>query len=770
MRKHRARGLSAISAVAILLSSEPIFAQPIDEIVVTARKREEKLSDAPLAINAFGGDFLDRSAVGSLEDLEALVPGLVAQTMATSAGGIVYLRGVGSSSSSAFIDQAIAINIDGVAMANAHLLQAGQYDMEQIEVLRGPQALFFGKNSPGGVISIKSREPGDSFEFDTAAGYEFEAQEKFGEVVLSGPINDQLGVRLFARYSQMEGYYDISTADTPTSVASSEDHYTPSEEIVVRGSLVYEPNERFDLKAKAIFSRLEDEMGPQAQRVWCPTGSPQTNFGLTLVVPDSCQLDKDVVTGSRPPALLFSELRNDPDGYRENEQWFASLDMNFDLTDSLTLTSITGFHSVYDAYAADFMMQAQNLLVAGGDVESDQISEEIRLTSNFDAPINFLVGGYYETRDGRGFLTIPPFGPATRDDYAQEQMAYSFFGQMTWDITSQLVLSAGARYTHEEKDLEASSPALTFTVPVETLEFDDTSPEVTLAYYPTESITLFASYKEGFKSGGFDVGAGVAARAFAGAANTYDGENVEGFEVGGKFQLLQGNLQLNVTGFTYDYTDLQVSVLDNIALSLSINNAAEAKVRGVETDFVWSPQQFSGLTLLGNAAYLDAKYEEFISNCYDGQTIAQGCDLINSAGGPAQDLGGSRLLYAPEYTAGFGFTFDTTLPNTGLNFGLNADYRYSGGYQNLQAQQPGTAQGAFSKVNAGLSVSDDDGKWRLELIGRNLSDVLTIANTNSVPGTGSGTGTTSGTPADVHAFLNRRGREVMLRLTANWFD
>ncbi|PZQ24489.1 MAG: hypothetical protein DI569_01315 [Sphingopyxis macrogoltabida] len=787
MRRTLAVRIAAIALAAQMGVAMPVYAQseapaPDDgnaqataaangEIVVTARKREETLSDAPLAINAYGGAQLEQAAVGSLEDMEALVPGLVAQSTATSAGGILYLRGVGSSASNGLIDQAVAVNIDGVAMANAQLLQAGQYDMQQVEVLRGPQALFFGKNSPGGVISVTSKDPGRDFEASTTVGYELYAREIFGEGYVSGPVTDTLGLRLFGRYSNMDGYYKVVSADTPTSLASTRKRYTPSSDIFLRGTAVWEPGDRFTARAKLIYTRLKDEMGPQGQRIDCPTGAPQPNFGLTIIVPDACKLDREVITGSRRPALLTDPvLRNDADGFRVNEQWLASLDLDFAVTDDLTINSITGYYSLDDAYAGDFLMQAQNRVVATARIKSEQLSQELRLTSSFDGPLNFMVGGFAEKRDASGYLAIPPFGNASRDDYQQTQHAYSVFGELSFKLVENLVLSGGARYTHEVKKLDVSSPGFggPIALPIDRLRFNDTSPQVTLAYYPSDDITLFASYKQGFKSGGFDIGSGVARRASLGATNTYKGEDVSGFEAGGKFTLADGALQLNVTAFSYDYKNLQVSLLDNVALSLSIKNAAAATVRGLEGEFIVTPRGVDGLTIRGNASYLDATYDQFLAGCFSGQTPAQGCSLRGSAGEPAQDLSGTRLLYAPEFSAGLGFSYETAIAASGMSLLFASDMNYSGSYETLQAQKPGSEQGEFAKINASISLRGPDKKWDLSLIGRNLTGKLTVANPADVPGTGSGTGTAAGIPADTHAFLNRRGREVLLRLRFDW--
>ena len=185
------------------------------DIIVTARRREETAQDTPVAMTVLGDELLDRYAVRGIEGIESFTPGLVIGEVSGSVGGSISLRGVGSGDSQAFFDQAVSVNVDGVQISTAQILRAAQMDLQQIEVLRGPQALFFGKNSPGGIISVTTASPGNELELMVRGGYEFDAEEKYFDAVISTPLTDTLGLRLAAHYADMNGYIDVISPPTP---------------------------------------------------------------------------------------------------------------------------------------------------------------------------------------------------------------------------------------------------------------------------------------------------------------------------------------------------------------------------------------------------------------------------------------------------------------------------------------------------------------------------------------------------------------------------
>ncbi len=760
-----------------LVVSTAVNAQ-IDEIVVTARKREESVQDVPVAISAFTGNFLRQNAVNSIEDLGSIVPNFISGQSQLSAGGAIYLRGVGSATGNGLIDQSVAINLDGVSIAQASLMFSGQYDVETLEVLRGPQVLFFGKNSPGGVVGFKSRDPGDEFELELSSGYEIEAEEKYGSIILSGPLGDRVGARVFARYADQEGFYNVTDIDAPVvsglgpALPSSADSLPDASDIFVRGTLTANPVDALDLRAKFTFSDRDIDSYPIGwQRSFCPLGSP--NFlgtPLSIVAPqidiDDCKFDRNIYTGDQSAAALaaFDIAEADADGFRRAKIILGSIEGNYAWDNGLTLTSITGVYNVDDDVNQEQSALPTSALPTSTSYKTNIITEELRISSDWDFPLNFMFGGLYEHRTTSTVSRIPAIGRINGTN-EQEQSAYSLFGQAVWDITDQVELSMGARYTHEEKSVDVFRNYVrqTFTVPgADEISFNNLSPEVSLSYSPTDDFLIYAAYKQGYKSGGFDEGALNA--VLLNEAATYDDEDVEGYEIGVKATLFDGSLQVNANAFSYDYSNLQVTSFDSVAIVVTTVNAAGADVDGLEMDFMYQVPMIEGLSIRGAGSVLDAKYKQFISNCFTGQRPDQGCNVDVIPGGAFEglDLSGVEIQRAPEYTASLGVNYQMPLGNNFI-LGLSADGQYSDSYDTQQQRSPGTRQPSYYKANTSVSLYDADGAWELSFIGRNLNNEILRTVGQNVPLSGSGTGTPGAVNADSLNLFAERGRELIFQ-------
>ncbi len=769
----------------------------IEEVIVTARKRAESLQDVPVAVTALDASYIEDNAIGSLEDLVSVVPTFIGGQSQLGAGGAIYLRGVGSATGNALIDQSVAVNLDGVAIAQATLMFAGQYDVNQIEVLRGPQSLFFGKNSTGGVVSFTSADPGSELELEIGGGYEFEAEESFGTLMISGPLGDRVGARVFARYASQEGYYDIVDVPAPVDMSdaqailgplaplfggdlalpSSADSFGDSTDLFVRGTLVVEPTDVFDIRAKLTYSEREYDSFPQHwQRSFCPLGSPNfLGIPLSVLEPeidiDDCKFDDKIVTGDFLPSDIagFTFDGADADGYRNAEIVLGSVEMNYELANGLSLTAISGWYLVDDIVVQDQSNTPTTYLPTGEHTEVDQFTQEVRVVSNWDGPVNFLLGAFYEQRDTDNRNQIPVIG--RNGLHRQDQRAYSAFGQLIWGVTERLEASLGARYTDEKKDVESflsdGSP-MPFLIPgSDEIDSDNFSPELTLSYQPNDTLMVYGSYKEGFKSGGFDGGALNTALPALGGDARYDDETVEGYEVGVKAVLLDRTLQLNAAAFTYDYEKLQVTSFDAVAVAVTTVNASGADVDGVEVDFLWQPANVDGLSIRGGGSYLDATYRDFVSNCWTGQSPAAGCNVDVVPGGAFEglDLSGEEIQRAPELTGTLGFSYERPILGSGLLLNLSADVSYSDSYDVMQQRMPGTRQPSYHKFNASLSLANPDDTWRVALIGRNLNDEILRTVGQNVPLSGRGTGTPAAVPADSLNLFAERGREILLRVT-----
>lgn len=747
----------------------------VEAIVVTARKRDELLEDVPAAITAFGKNDIARYGLNSVDELTRLTPGLQTAESSVSSGGSISLRGVGSGSTNYLGDQAVSINVDGMQVGTLNIRKTAQIDLAQIEVLRGPQALFFGKNSPGGVISLKTADPGNREEIEVSAGLEAVSQDYYVQALYSAPLSDQVGLRLVGRYSKMNGYFNVKTVPAngdPLVIPAHVDQYPVGEELFFRGTLVVEPTDNLKINSKFTYNKSEVEGGSitTLQRISCPNGAPQ----LQPAFP--CVGDRDIYRGGAP-AIVAQLVPGSPTldglGLRNNEQILATVQADYKITPNLTATSVTGYYwfDEINAHNASIGPRA-TLLVPYLPFEMKQFTQELRLASSFEGPLNVTLGAFYESRTADGaqdavILTGPaPFAIGTERTH-QSQDAYSLFGQLIWTPTDRLEVSGGLRYSHERKDLRFFHRGVDVTANLATdeLKFSNVSPELTVSYDLTQELMVFGSYKEGFKSGGFDAGFtnGAIGRARPGAFNnTFAEEHVSGFEGGVKGNFAR-RLTFGVTAYAYDYTDLQVGAFDAASISFKVLNAAAAEVQGIELEVDWQTP-VDGLSLRGSAAYNDAKFKDFLSGCYLGQTPALGCNkTLNPATGAflEQDMAGRRMNNAPEVVmfGGFLYTRDLT-QGLGLEFTLDAEYS-SAYFANLR-QSPQDLQDAYTKINAGVRLFGPDRKWELALLARNLTNEYIFAASGPVTLTGSGSGTPTARFGDESAAITR-GREVFLR-------
>lgn len=752
----------------------------LEEIVVTARRREETAQDSPVALTVLNDALLDRYNITGIDSIASLTPGLITGESGGAVGGSISLRGVGSGESQAFIDQAVSINIDGIPISTAQILRVAQMDLKQIEVLRGPQALFFGKNSPGGIISLTTASPGDEFEAKLRTGYEFDADEVFVEGAVSVPITDRMGVRFAGYYSDMDGYIDV---DSPTELippsndpyslkASDLNAFPKQEDLFLRGTFAADPVDQLRITVKGTYADTEIDGATSyfSDITYCPYGDPQELYPIA----ENCKNDGKIFTAEIPDEVLALNPQLKSSGHRDSEQTLLSATIEWDMSESLTLTSVTGYYDAEEELSSNGGYGLAPSNVYAVNYENEQTSQELRLASNFDGWFNFLIGGFYEERElfTDTYIVIPtvaaPVCPTCfelpYEATSQDQESYSYFAQFLFDLTDQLELSLGGRYTHETKEVtdytiiaESTfdpAPVIQGT-PVDVLalpsypgdtklDFSNFSPEVTLTYKPTDNMMYFASYKEGYKSGGFD-GSYTAGAVLSNGVNSFDPEEVSGYEVGFKSTLMDKQLTFNATAYWYDYEDLQVATYDTAARSFGTGNAAKSRVRGIELEAKYYPQEAPGLELHASANFNDAEFREFFAQCYKSQSQAMGCnnDIDPITGfGNTQDLSGEQLRKAPKFTATVGGYYEAPLvANWMLSF--STDVFYSGKYNYGTDYQPYTEQDSFVKVDSSIRIFSDDNRWELALIGRNLTDRRNLVNGIDRTGTGGDYGTTA---------------------------
>lgn len=774
----------------------------LEEVVVTARKRAETSMSVPVSVTALGAAQIENMALDSFADLAMVVPSLSVAQVSGGIGGSISLRGLGTTAgSNASFEQTVKVNIDGVELSRGSALRLGYVDMGRIEVLRGPQALFFGKNSPAGVISIRTADPSDEFELMARVGYEFNADEHLFDGVVSGPLTERVRARLAVSLSDLDGWMDNQAHDigpaanaiVPGAVHAPISSGPEGSFQLLRGTVLWDPSDTLSIRTKYNHAELDGpgfQQGPN-QRIYCPQGSPQVGGQLNaltadpaaraalapLIGVDDCKANDTYAHGSINP----ENLANAP-GYADSSKGegkytmkLGSIEANWQLNDQFSLTGLTGFANIleerFDTYSYA-PSDAVGALAFGGRTEWTQISQELRIASEFSGPFNFMLGGFFDDTELETF-TQAFVAPGPRFVQTIEGETVSVFAQGIYELSSSLELSGGARWSKESKDFSVVRNGLDQPVSPSSESFEDVSPEVTLAWRPTEQLTLFASYRKGFKSGGFAApyingGPFVA----PGPDEVYQPEEVDGFEIGAHAALLDNRLRLNGAVYTYDYQDLQVNSLDNSSglPVIRVANAAEASIDGVEFDFNWIPAALPGLTLRGSANYSDATFDTFFASCYIGQTQAQGClEGLNPMTGrySAQDLAGERLPSAPEWTGTLGLSYETPLGDTGLMMLFSADGSYKSDYNPHPELAPGALQDSAWLLNSSVRLQGPGLGWEVALIGRNLGDEFRVTSASNAPATGSGalTGSTvAGGLADLAGYANR-GREVLLQVT-----
>lgn len=780
------RGMLFVGTVLGSAQVMPVQAQDtpaasgFDEIIVTARKREEGVLDVPAAVSAVGANDLARYGVADLTKIGQMVPQVNLGVAGGSGGGFLTIRGIGTSPNNSGFDQAVSMNIDGVQISRGRLITAGFFDLEQVEVLKGPQALFFGKNSPAGVISVTSKGPGDRLEGYLSVGYEFNADEILGEGAISGPLTDSLGARLAVRARKMKGYLRNIAEPTanpygpdagPATLPGASDRRLDEKAFDGRLTLDFNPAGPFSSVLKVQYSVFEDDgFASNWQGFGCAPGQPLVTVGGFADPYDDCKIDRKLSKGDVPAEVAAGW----PDGnggvpYRDFEAIFTSFTNSYD-ADQFSLTSVTGYYDYTTKYFDSSDATVYGYYIAGERDESWAFSQELRALTTFDGPANFMVGGFYQKSrtDFGSTVRIATVGadPQTGKYQSFEREGFtkgetlSFFGQAILNLTDRLELAGGARWTRETKNSNMRNvyvhPALEGVLSREPFpdRFKDTnvSPEATVKYRITDDTMIFGAYRTGYKSGGYS----LASILLAGGATTVEGitfapETAEGFEAGIKSELLDGRARITLSAYRYIYDDLQVNSFDPATVSFVISNAASAKQQGVELE---AQYRDGGLQLRGAAGYNHSRYRNFTNaTCYAGQTAATGCDPVTST----QDLSGRPTTRAPDWSGSAGFTYEYPVMQD-WNLSLSADAYYTSSHFVSDVLSPAAKQDGYVRLDATISLGAVDDGLEFALIGRNLTNEIYIVDSNDKPG---GVGTQQ------YGSIGRP-REVLLRATARF--
>lgn len=744
----------------------------LEEIIVTARRRAESLQSVPVSVSAISASELQNNIATDLTKIAELAPQVIIGRQTIGTGAVIGIRGISSTSGDPGLDQSVAVAIDNVVLSRGRIISMATFDLAQVEVLEGPQALFFGKNSPAGVVSMRSADPTSRVEGYVRGGYEFVADERYVEGAISGPLSDTLKARLAVRGSSMEGWVrnvagpmaDPLHPGVVVPGANNGKRQPGGDDFAGRLTLVWNPSDDFDATLKVTGTRqVLNAMNAYAES-FCANGQTvPTALGTIPLATADCKKDQVKSESGLAPdyAGNYPYGNNGVPKYVSNG-YLTSLTMNKQF-DAMTLTSTTGYYSqnFHGTNNADYTPLA--LLWSAQFEEYDLVTQELRLSSDLDGPINFAGGAYYEHawRKFGNFPDIMHAGPnraagnyttfETLSDATTETL--SFFGQLRWAITPTLEMAGGARYSHDRKSQDAWNKSVGTTtlalrpagsVLASRFKDNNVSPEVTLSWKPVDRQLVYAAYKTGYKAGAISNGALLMASATADNL-VIDSEKADGFEVGYKGDILDNRLRLNVTAYHYDFDDLQLGTFNSTTTSFTIQNAAAARTKGIQASVNWLATD--RLTLSGNVGYNRARYLNFRdAQCYPGQTAAQGCV------GGRQDLSGAQLVRAPDLTYNLGADYAVPL-SSAWQADLSVDASYSADYQSAADNAPGGIQDNFWRLNAAVHVGPTDGNFRFSLIGRNLTDSYYLVSTSGRP---------VGGPNEFIGIFNRP-REVVLQ-------
>ena len=781
----------AIAALAWSGFSAPAFAQNAseqvaetadpaesDEIVVTARRRDEALQDVPITIASIGGDELEKSQITKPEALAARVPTLNIAVGGSGSGGQLSLRGIGSSNVSAAFDSAVALDFDGIVVSSMRLVQSGFFDVAQIDILKGPQSLYFGKSATAGVVSIRSAGPTSSLEASLRGSYEFEEKGYTVEGYGSGPISDTLGFRIAGRYNKIDDLY-FNAAPNVVHPHRGEKN------INLRGTLEWKPSADFTLNLKANYVGHNNNGEIRHTQVFCgPNGVADNLFvlGGAVVIPAGYDCnsfdnvfwlpDSAVPLGRKAPPGMDN---NGGVPFNDTDTFLIRAKADIALRDNLSLTLVTGYF--------DFQSRGQDFYAYGGTSgigtdlnrnRNKQFSQEIRFASDNEGPVNWLVGGFYERRDilfeaaqnavNISFLAADPITGSTFDWRRQHYTktdAYSVFGNVLVEPTENIELSAGLRYTKEEKTNRIEVPYVHailsgpqfnfirsgFQSPQIRFQDDNFSPEVSVKYKLSDDAQVYASYKKGFKSGGIDNSAlpssGLSAIVASGDYSSliFASETAEGFEVGLKSSLAQNKVRLNMSLFNYTFSGLQIQSFDPVAIQYSTSNAGQLRSRGGDLELRWKAPT-DGLTLSAAVAYTDAEFTEtFISNA-------------------GIDLKGRAAPRAPKWSGNLSFDWEIPISDS-LDFSVFGLANYSGSYFADATTLNDYVQKDYVTLDANVTISSSNDRWRLSLVGNNLTDKIYVNQASGRPFRQAGVG-------DDLALTQNRGRQVFVEFAVKY--
>ncbi len=654
----------------------------LSEITVTARKREETLQDVPIAVTAFSAESLDRLNVNDLGDLGAFVPNLTIYAARGSSSTVTaYIRGIGQSDPLWGVDPGVGIYLDDVYIARPQGALLDVFDVERIEVLRGPQGTLYGKNTIGGAIKYVSSPLEEDFygRVSLTAGNYGQLDGKFS---LNAPVGEGWVMRVAAASLNRDGYGEnLITGDDVSDKKIA----------AARATLGYVGGE--DFSAKFTVDWMDDQSGIRAAQMLAPN-----RFAPTFAPLDDRY-----------------DVRNGMPNINDTSMKGASATLNWNLGDAWTLRSITAYRESDTETNIDFDTLPATIADVKAFYADEQLSQEFQLNYDNAGEFRGVMGLYAFQGEAGGQVLNNFFGLVFGDTQGQvDTDSIALYGEGTWDVSEQWSITGGLRYTHEKKSVDVLNIGYTdatFRTPSgvvaadfeDSITFNNVSPKISVDYRWDDDTLVYGLITRGFKSGGFNIRA--QATAVPRSRLPFDDEKVTSFEVGVKNAFLDDSVFLNLAYFYNDYEDIQLSVFTVVPGSNpptffgDFANAGEGTVTGVEAEY--AIQFTDRFSIQGNVSWLDAEYDTFISS---GVDIADSQRFTNAP----KLTGAATAMYVAPLAAGGSLT-------------TRATWSYQSPVDPTTDLSPAIRQPEYSLFGASI-IWQTAGNWRFSLDGANLFD------------------------------------------------
>ena len=697
-----ATALSVGLLAALGLGGQAAAQNTLEEVVVTATKRSTSLQDIAGGASVIGGDDVGPGGIENVRDMAVAVPNLSIGDQFGFAR--VFMRGIGMTSIDIGGEGSVSFLQDGAIIPRPAAQLVGMFDLEQVEVLRGPQGTLYGRGATAGAINLVTAKPGDELGgYLTATGGNYGLMTFQGAVDL--PLGDAWALRLATKIEERDGYGE--------NLFSGEDVDDRSAQ-AYRGTLAYDGDGA--VSGALSFQYYEEDDRNFAFHYFGP--SQGTAGGLPPAVPVLGGQTVFDVGGD------FYDINSDQEALNEREGYLANLLLDFELSDRMSLRSVTSVQDL-DRFLRDDLDSTDADLFGRNDYteQSESFSQEFTLNVDGDR-MDLLAGVMYFEEELYGQVLVPlnnvcfllapalcgtPVGDALNSGRYEQNgdvdiTAYAAYAEVTWDLSDAFTLIAGVRYNYEEREGTGTFRFDAAGLDVNTdqdADWDDITPRVTLQYRPDDNMMLYATYNQAFKSGVINTGS---------VSPPLDPETVDAWEVGIKGGSDDGTFTYGLIGFWYDYQDLQISFVDETSTVTTVN-AAEAENYGLELEL--AGELGGGFSADFYGTYLSAEYKEFFNGDY-----ANGFEIA--------DLSGNTLPNAPEYTARLGINYETEAGGGLLR--VRGEAYWQDEIFFTEWNRADAYQDSYTLLNASVDYMLPGGSWLLSLWGRNLGDEEIISN------------------------------------------